>query len=671
MDRPTREGVAGLVRQRADGQISCEEFFQRLSVFQAPPDVQSIDVSSHVSELTKGHTPVDIATAVGLVPSPARSLCGSSVESLSLLTRDSAGIIVRQASAQAPLVQDERVGAGWDAPAVSVAEPFLGQAWATPREFLRTPRDHREHENRWDGGASDDRRLMTSASSPADSVPGHSSPFPVFSSEPHLLGYAEPGLIPESRSANSTPRSLRGSVGSASIDSAASTFMLRSEVWDTHRSRKTQELRKRRESLEVAECSFHPKVNVSSARSSSGARVQLTSQGASQVSSRLAAPPPSARRHSFAAQIRAQREQKENQECTFSPDFSSSASVSSHLRRNKAGGSSSKTLLPANDDRAFSGSSEASVATSPAGLDSNMAGFVPRTNPVAQNMINAQAYLKKDVFSRLSEPQPQPESVPAERDLLDGKPGHSALCTVDGTQSCASTTDSTIIGFLQRQNLLDEQRRERYNQLIASQQPSTQPCVNARSRQLVARSRAKQQCQEDPATTGRSRGSLGSRASETDVQLKECSFRPQINPDAQARRSRSVSELSSGDKGRQEAKVSKLREQLDAKTRREETFAPRIKTLSGVHSQIRVLEEPDSYLERLERKRCAGERRREQELQKREAQETSECTFRPQVTVMPDYISQMAQSHRMVRSLKERESKDQGLERDEPRPDWR
>lgn len=152
----------------------------------------------------------------------------------------------------------------------------------------------------------------------------------------------------------------------------------------------------------------------------------------------------------------------------------------------------------------------------------------------------------------------------------------------------------------------------------------------------------------------------------------ECSFRPHITVAGKQRERRSLSELSAGDQRRREAKTAKLREQLLAKEMKDVSFAPRLHNSSDVQSRLRILKDPDKYLERVAKAKSMQESKFDQERRRRLEKEAEECTFQPKVKSAPEFVQRMAESYRLVRNLKEKENQsfDQSIEGNS-RPEWR
>merc|ERR1712136_176797 len=234
--------------------------------------------------------------------------------------------------------------------------------------------------------------------------------------------------------------------------------------------------------------------------------------------------------------------EKDMQECTFRPDLTKSKSS---FRKTSASVSTSAT--PAEDERP----GRATRNTSRSGCEEE-SHFVPCTNAVPDTMGNARAYLARDVFARLSAPILPEEEIDTSSRLARSRSDSGLL-------------DQVSSEFLRRQEVFEEERRERLGLLQFIMEPPHAPLLSNRSRQLAEKRR-----QRHPSEVSR-------RPRRDAVQHDpECSFRPAISADAAVRRARSIDELSTGDRKRQEARTAKLRAEVQAESLKEATFTPQL-----------------------------------------------------------------------------------------------
>lgn len=94
------------------------------------------------------------------------------------------------------------------------------------------------------------------------------------------------------------------------------------------------------------------------------------------------------------------------------------------------------------------------------------------------------------------------------------------------------------------------------------------------------------------------------------------------------------------------------------------TFKPDINT-SKVEGRLRIMSEPDTYIQRLQKESKLFSDRQRRALQEQEMKEFSECTFHPQVHEAPSYVKRIAHSMALTRAAHQAP----GAKVD--RPDWR
>ncbi len=80
-------------------------------------------------------------------------------------------------------------------------------------------------------------------------------------------------------------------------------------------------------------------------------------------------------------------------------------------------------------------------------------------------------------------------------------------------------------------------------------------------------------------------------------------------------------------------------------------------------SRLRILSDPDSYVARLNQEASALAERARRAAAETQAAELAECTFHPSVHPAPEYVSRIAQSMALARSVKPQPAV--------ARPDWR
>ncbi|CAE7262453.1 unnamed protein product, partial [Symbiodinium microadriaticum] len=260
--------------------------------------------------------------------------------------------------------------------------------------------------------------------------------------------------------------------------------------------------------------------------------------------------------------------------------------------------------------------------------------FQPQTNPIHPSMRSAHAYLQQSVFRRLSQPS-TPERPPVSRSF-------------EGHRSLEVSTDSSIFQFLQRQNLCEEARRDRLERLHATNDPPLRPVLCERSLQLASRGR-------------RSELSRSKSASPKSASAQDWSFTPKITKLARQREPRGCSDLGPGDQARRAVRQLRRCEESSRKEQKLLPFAPAVRSYQDVGSRLRVLEEPDTLIERVKRTREAALQKAQRSRRKEEV-----YPFHPEgVRDAPALTRRMAESHRALRLQREKENRSKVV-----RPAW-
>ena len=127
--------------------------------------------------------------------------------------------------------------------------------------------------------------------------------------------------------------------------------------------------------------------------------------------------------------------------------------------------------------------------------------------------------------------------------------------------------------------------------------PSPQPSPSRRRAQDSERRRARSWGGSQLGVSASSRGFA--EAEVPTHEATDCTFAPQINGDARARRPRTVDELSAGDAQRRSQAHAVLKQRAETQATESLTFKPEINAVSGVQSRLKVSSEPESYLARV------------------------------------------------------------------------
>lgn len=90
---------------------------------------------------------------------------------------------------------------------------------------------------------------------------------------------------------------------------------------------------------------------------------------------------------------------------------------------------------------------------------------------------------------------------------------------------------------------------------------------------------------------------------------------------------------------------------------------PRLPYFRHTDGRLRILSDPDSYVARLNQEAAALAERARRAAAEAQAAELAECSFNPAVHPAPEYVSRIAQSMALARSVKPPPAP--------ARPDWR
>ena len=97
------------------------------------------------------------------------------------------------------------------------------------------------------------------------------------------------------------------------------------------------------------------------------------------------------------------------------------------------------------------------------------------------------------------------------------------------------------------------------------------------------------------------------------------------------------------------------------------TFRPSINERSrGVEGRLRVLEDPESYVARLQQEAAVAAEKAQRAAAATAQRELAECTFRPRVNDAPEYITKIAKSMALARAVRQADKPQEPA-----RPDWR
>lgn len=134
-----------------------------------------------------------------------------------------------------------------------------------------------------------------------------------------------------------------------------------------------------------------------------------------------------------------------------------------------------------------------------------------------------------------------------------------------------------------------------------------------------------------------------------------CTFKPRINDASKRLPKRSFTAMSRGDALKRETSQRLLRLKAEQDELAGLTFQPKTNARPGITGRLKILSDPDSYLERVrEHQRALADRQR-QAANEAEMQEFEECTFQPQIHDAPAYIKRIARSMQLTKEARPEE----------------
>jgi len=454
----------------------------------------------------------------------------------------------------------------------------------------------------------------------------------------------------------------------------------------------------------MVECSFHPSVSSRPAHHSSGnigrnavETKPLSSEETSALVARLSRQSICPRSSVETVSTKEQQERQALQECTFQPNTSKSSRT---YQKSSGAIPSPARAVSSSCSGADRAARRVRTAEAQAGQDLT---FLPQTNGVSLDMVNAQAYLREDVFTRLSQATTAEPASPAR---ASAAPSSLLMRSYSDTSvSMAGGDRAALNRFLERQNLREEDRLRRLGDLEATYAPALRPALCERSVRLAERRRDKQQHDQHQAVGRGAAGSCGTQtiagfvglpqraaggsgeqaggatASNSKVPASgekaaaeppedpECTFRPKITKAARERQARSPSQLGPADMERREKRRAKASEE-QKKREIEQMQDPKIKKYNGVSGRLRIREDVDTLMERIEKARTAERKRCEQDVQRQRELEDSQCPFRPQVKSAPAFVQRMAATRRAARAAVLEKENGPAQQQQQQRPEW-
>lgn len=202
--------------------------------------------------------------------------------------------------------------------------------------------------------------------------------------------------------------------------------------------------------------------------------------------------------------------------------------------------------------------------------------------------------------------------------------------------------------FLERQNNTLKRKQEKVELLKTSMEAQPKSFVNPRSEGLLRTSNQQSidfHTRQDHHIVRKQFHQKQQLAS----QEKECTFKPSINVSSKIMPKRSYEQMSHGDFEAYKKKVSELKDSIAKKESAQYTYNPQTNRNGRIRGALRVLDDPDAYMERVKAQQMATERRALSELKLREQLELQQCTFKPETHDAPEYVKRIAESMALTR----------------------
>eukprot|EP00743_Colponemidia_sp_Colp-15_P005027 GILK01005414.1.p1 GENE.GILK01005414.1~~GILK01005414.1.p1 ORF type:complete len:555 (-),score=87.07 GILK01005414.1:220-1884(-) len=436
-------------------------------------------------------------------------------------------------------------------------------------------------------------------------------------------------------------------------------FHERVQRWQVKKSEEINRLKEQLQSSQYENCTFKPAINTISAS------IVSPSPNAAAVSERLYKHQSKTRILQLQSEIQQKQEEEFRKNCTFTPQISRppkefASQISSRYMQDPN--------LSTNSSRH---------------IDVPEFSFTPRVNKVPVHMGSAQLYLQTNAFERLSRPRTAAQDasfVSDENSFIswsnenNGNTGNVTSYRTIGTakatrpssapreringsaeseQHASKRDPDFFIQFLQRQNILEANRQDRLARVQSSVQFQPKPELCPKSKVLAEKrlrksgggdflTRVEQHCLKREQ-------SFHEMAAHTP---SDCTFQPQINDASRVLKPRTAEEMSVGDMMRKENSLRAMKLQIEKRELEVATFKPKLTQKEGVSSRLKVVSDPDTYIERIQKSariQCERAKRVQESL---DEQATKECTFKPKIHEAPAYVTRIAKSMALTRAAK-------------------
>ncbi|CAM9171985.1 unnamed protein product, partial [Laminaria digitata] len=228
----------------------------------------------------------------------------------------------------------------------------------------------------------------------------------------------------------------------------------------------------------------------------------------------------------------------------------------------------------------------------------------------------------------------------------------------------ASDASNSFHAFLSRQNKMETDKRRHIEAMQELTSHPFRPAICPESAKIHSESNKGSFLQRVARDAARKEHEAG-RQQAAGKHDPDCTFKPQITARSATLQGRSVMELSRGDQLKRETtkRLTRLRAEQELLT--DTTFRPRINAASRMAvSKLKVVSDPANYIATVESFRRLKEQSVMRGAIERAAKEVEGCTFSPETTECPAYISRIARSISASKNAS-------GKKKTRVKPDWR
>ena len=427
----------------------------------------------------------------------------------------------------------------------------------------------------------------------------------------------------------------------ANIPGSSGSLPDRLNKWKERSTERFNQLKQMQSDEETSECTFRPSVNPKSKTMFSG-NTNLY-QSRSKMRAKI-----------NEEETLRMKQDSEIAECTFKPNLNP---VSVELAINAA-------------QRKANSVSRHSIALEEALAECT---FVPRTNNVKPHMSHASSYLELNPFDRLYHGLPSDstdyDGTPRVKNSKSSIPKSEVRSVKKTLFKSASSNDmmdsfpsedeevntrASIADFEARQATFRAKKAANVEKIKASVEENYgNPILNRKSLKIATQNNPNDflgRLQQNVDKINQKKSDAA--ALRSNFSDPECTFAPQITTKAKNRKPRTAYEISKVDQDKKETKIKILMMAEEERELEGVTFRPALNNRPA-SSRLQILNDPDSYMLRLQERQKYLEEKKMMIKQAEEEKELAECTFAPKTKDAPDYVKRMAQSYRINKETDE------------------